>query len=62
MTQRTHPSHAVCWEVNKEGRTAGERQLVSSNTEGTETLEALRREGGFPGFTVQWAGSGPFPA
>lgn len=54
VTRRTRPSHAVCGEVSKEeGRTAGERHLVGSKSEGTKTLEALRREGGFPCFTVQ---------
>ena len=53
-TQRTRPSHAVCGEVSKEaGRIAGERHVVSSKSEGTKTLGAVRREGGFPGFTVQ---------
>ena len=62
MTQKTQPSLAVCGEVRKEGRTAEEGHEVSSKTEGLKALGAPRREGGFPGFTVQWAGSGPFPA
>ena len=54
VTQRTCPSHAVCGEVSKEEcRTVGERHVVSSKSEGTKTLEALRREGGVPCFTVQ---------
>ena len=61
-TQRTHPSHAVCGEVSKEGGTVGERHEVSSKTEGPETLRALRREGTPPGFTAQRPGSGPLPA
>ena len=48
VTQRTCPSHAICGEVRKEGRTGGERHLVSSKTEGPETLGALRRERGSP--------------
>ena len=40
----------------------GERHKVSSKTEGLKTLGALRREGGSPGFTAQWPGSGPLPA
>ena len=35
---------------------------MSSKTEGLESLGALRREGGSPGFTAQWPGSGPLPA
>lgn len=44
VPQKTRPSHAVCGEVSKEGRTARERHMVSSKTEGTKTLGALRRE------------------
>ena len=36
--------------------------MVSSKTEGLETLGALRTEGCSPGFTAQWPGSGPLPA
>ena len=49
-TQRTRPSHAVCREVRKEGRTGGERHMVSSKTKGHETLGTLRREGKSPWF------------
>ena len=49
-TQRTRPSHAVCREVRKEGRTGGERHMVSSKTKGHETLGPLRREGKSPWF------------
>ena len=46
VTQRTRPSHAVCGEVSKEEcRTVGERHVVSSKSEGTKTLEALRKIG-----------------
>ena len=62
MTQRTRPSHAVCGEVRKEGGSAEERHKVSSKAEGLETLGALRREDGSPGFTAQCPGSGPLPA
>ena len=44
VPQNTRPSHAVCGEVSKEGRTARERHMVSSKTEGTKTLGAVRRE------------------
>lgn len=75
VTQRTHPLHAVCGEVSKEGGTVGERHKVSSKTESPETLRALKREGKPPGFTAQralvlsqhrqalsWAWLPPFPA
>ena len=55
VTQRTHPLHAVCGEVSKEGGTVGERHKVSSKTESPETLRALKREGKPPGFTAQRA-------
>ena len=35
---------------------------MSLKKEGVETPGALRREGGSPGFTAQWLGSGPLPA
>ena len=56
------PSHAICGEVGKEGRTAGERHEVRSKTEGLKTLGALRREDGSPGFKAQWLGFGPLLA
>lgn len=62
VTQRTHPLHAVCGEVSKEGGTVGERHKVSSKTESPEILRALKREGKPPGFKAQRLGSGPLPA
>ena len=61
-TQKTHPLHAVCGEVNKESGTVGERHEVSSKTDSPETLGALKREDKPPGFTAQRLGSGPLPA
>ena len=64
-TQRTRPSMES---VGSSGRRARqwEREAhechMSSKTDGPEILGALRREGGFPCFTVQWLGSGPLPA
>ena len=38
VPQKTRPSHAVCGEVSKEGRTARERHMVSSKTEGMQAV------------------------